>query len=133
MVNADSVSFEWMVTESVSGASVQALAASEIDVQPSDVRPVPAHLLPDLEDAGFEPLMMIAAAAAIAYVAKAASRIARNHRQGGVVVDARGTTLKIREGVRGIDAGTLVVVSGDGTQVFKAEDEAGLLQALKSR
>jgi hypothetical protein len=133
MNGPDGFRFEWVVTEALAASSVEQLLASGIDISEAAPQPVEADRLPDAEDAGFEPLLVITGTAAIVYLANAVSRIVRNHRQGGVVIDARKASLEIREGVRGVDSGTVVVLSNEGSQVFKAPDEAGLLRALAPR
>jgi hypothetical protein len=69
-----SIRFEWVVAESLATSSVAHLAASEIDISQTVLQPLTADRLPDTEDPGFEPLTMIVGTAAIAYLAKAASR-----------------------------------------------------------
>lgn len=133
MSENDSTRFEWLATESLAPTFVEELEASGIEVDRGALKPVPADRLPDTDDPGFEPLLLIAGAASIAYLAKTISRIVRNHRHGGVVIDTRTAALTITDGVRGVDAGTIVVVAPEGSQVFQAPDEAGLLQALASR
>jgi hypothetical protein len=125
--------FQWVVTESLAKSSVQQLLASGIDISADVPRSGQPNHFSDTEDAGFEPLTVIAGTAGIVYLARAVSRIVRDHRQGGIVIDARKDCLEIREGVRGVDSGTIVVLSQDGPKVFNAHDESGLLKALASR
>jgi hypothetical protein len=132
MNDSGAVEFHWLTTESVAPAVVAALTDAGVDLGSAKPGPVPAELLSDTDDAAFEPLLLIAGAAAIAFLAQAVSRIVRDHRQGGVVIDTRGPALTIRGGVRGVDAGTVIVVDDGGSQMLNAPEEKLLHQILKS-
>jgi hypothetical protein len=132
MNDRGAVDFHWLTAESVAPTVVAALTHAGVDLGSAKPGPVPAQLLSDTEDAGFEPLLLIAGAAVIASLARAVSRIVRDHRQGGVVIDTRGPALTIRGGVFGVDAGTVVVVNDGGSQVFSAPEEKLLQQIRRS-
>ena len=126
------VRFDWLVAESVSASLVRELREAEITVDSDSVKPMDADRLLDTDDAEFEPFVIISGAVAIAYLCRAVSRIVRDHRHGGVVIDARGgKVLTIRERVRGVDSGTVVVVNDDGAQVLKAPNEDILREILR--
>jgi hypothetical protein len=80
----------------------------------------------DYQRANFEPLLMITAAASIAFVAQAIARTWRDRDvRGGVVVDARGDKLRIRP-VPAMPTGRLVIIDASGTRIFdKDEENAG--------
>ncbi|MGR0220089.1 hypothetical protein [Agromyces sp. ZXT2-6] len=126
------IPFQWLVAESVAPEVVDALTSAGVALDDAEPRPAPADLASDTDDAGFEPLLLIAGAAAIAYLARAISGIVRDHRHGGVVIDRRGPKLTVRERVRGVNAGTVVVVGDDGAQVFAAPDDRTLSTILGS-
>ena len=127
------VPFKWLSSESLALDVVEELRSSGVDVDPATFGPPGPEDLPDDDDAAFEPLLLIAGAAAIAHLAKTLSRIVRDHRHGGVVVDARTEPLTIREGVRGVDSGTIVVVNTEGPQVFNRPEENALRDAISRR
>jgi len=125
------VRFEWLVRESMSASLVRELREAEIALDSDSVKPMDADHRLDIDDAEFEPLVIVAAAVAVTYLCRAISRIVRDHRHGGIVIDARnGKDLTIREEVRGVDSGTVVVVSDDGARVLKAPDENILRELL---
>lgn len=124
------VDFHWLAAGSVAPIVVDALTDAGVDLGSAEPGPVPAQFLSDTEDAGFEPFLLIAGVAAVAHLARAVSRILRDLRQGGVVIDTRGQALTIRDGVRGVSAGT-VVVNDAGSQMLSVPEEELLRQMLK--
>jgi hypothetical protein len=129
-MNPTTVEFQWLASESAAPDVVSALTEAGAEPGSASSGPVPPHLLPDTDDAQFEPLLLIAGAVAIAHLARAISRIVRDHREGGVVLDVRHNGLLIRERVRGIDAGTVLLIKDDGTERLVAPEEKALLQTL---
>src|SRR5688572_25187706 len=118
------VEFEWRTYESRMAGVLDALHESGIEVDGGSVQTSPTD---DPEgDAGFEPLMLVAGATAIALVARTVSRVVRDHRQGGVVIDTSDGRVSIREAVRGVNAGTVVVVGMGEPRILSAPDELTL-------
>lgn len=129
MGSQSEIRFKWLVHESCS-ADIQGElqgAGIELDDPP---RPADPSELGDTDDPGFEPILVIAGAAALSLLARTVSRIVRDHRQGGVVIDVRHKELQIRQDVRGIDAGSVVVVRKDASRVFHSPDELDLSRIL---
>lgn len=122
--------FTWAVPESMASWLREELSQGGADLDPGDGSGAPSGL-EDLEDAGFEPLLVFAGAASLSLLANTLSRIVRDHRQGGVVIDGRGEDLRIRQGVRGIDAGSVVVVGSDRSERFDSPDDAALRSILE--
>jgi hypothetical protein len=133
MNGGDDIQFRWLATESLGPSVVEQLKASGISISLDDLQPAGPEDLVDTDDAGFEPLLLIAGAAALAHLATAVSRIVRDHRQGGVVLDTRHSALTVRGGVRGLDSGTLVVVGDEGTQKLSRPDENAVLDVLRRK
>ena len=129
-MNPTTVEFQWLASESAAPDVVSALMEAGAEPGSAASGPVPAHLLPDTDDAQFEPLLLIAGAVAIAHLARAISRIVRDHRVGGVVLDTRNHNLVIRDHVRGLDVGTVLVIKDDGTQLLAAPEEKAVFQTL---
>jgi hypothetical protein len=131
-MTVSNVPFEWIVTESAAEELYALLARSEASLDTPGPVTVPEDSASEFEDASFEPLLLIAGSIAIAHLVRTVSQVVRNHKQGGVVIDSRGPKLSVREGVRGINAGTVVVINEDGPRTLTTPDPADIKEALQA-
>jgi hypothetical protein len=131
------ISFELIVPESQRDAQVRAIEVAGGTVEDSGGIYTPVgDEARDYPEARFEPLTMIVAVGAAVFVLQAVVKMWRDrHVQGGIVVDTRGDSLRIRP-VSTLPTGRLVLVESSGTRIFdKDEENAGkaLLSDVLSR
>jgi hypothetical protein len=122
--------FAWLVTESLAATVMGELRVAGVTIDADAPRQVTADEFGGVDDAGFEPLLLLSGAAALSLLARTISRIVRDHIQGGVVIDGRHEQLDISAGVRGVNAGSIVVVTNSGSEVFHSPDELELVNVL---
>lgn len=130
----DAVHFTWAVRSGEREASrADDLRQSSAEVAPQrrTFQPPPEEA-DDYGDPAFAPMILIAGAAAISVIADVIIRLRRDL-NGGMIVDARESTIKIRENPK-IPAGMVIVVGPDKA-VAKFEpntqlDVAGLVKAV---
>ncbi|MHA7191939.1 hypothetical protein ACX80N_16765 [Arthrobacter sp. MDT2-16] len=131
MMDEDVIPFRWLTAESLVPYTSRALIEAGAELQSDSPEPMPDEIDSNEDDAGFEPMILIAGAAAVALLARTVARIIQDHRHGGVVIDLRDGDLTVRERVRGVDAGTVVVVDASGAQMISSPDEGAVLKLLK--
>jgi hypothetical protein len=81
--------------------------------------------------AAFEPLTVLVAAYAIAFLAERLSRLAKDQRHAGLVVDLRTTPAKIWEEPT-LDRGAVYVISADGMKQLSQPESVDILAAIKT-
>ena len=120
-----SVSFRW-AARAVDVAGLQQHLGKNGATLESNVerfRP-PADEVEDYTEASFAPLMVVAGAVAVAILAQAILDFYRGAKHGGVIVDARGSNLDIREHPA-LQPGTIVVISREA-QLTRFEPKASI-------
>lgn len=129
------VQFQWAVRTPDLKALTGSLSKRGATLEPG-TRPFvpPANEKEDYGEAKFAPLAVIAGAVAFSVVAQAILDFYRGATRGGVVVDARGRELVIRE-QPALQPGTILVIGADGKPTrFDASrvDAASLAKAVAS-
>ena len=83
---------------------------------------------------GLPILYILAGALGVSQLAKSLIGVAKDYRHGGLMVDARGENLVIKD-LPSLDRGTILVVSKNGEKIFRPEsdfDMSAFLKSLKS-
>jgi hypothetical protein len=125
------ISVQFVTEESKASGDIAEIEKSggKLDAPPSPFD-VPADLVDDYSDAQFEPLTIIAATVATAFLVKRISDIWLDHsRPGGQVVDTRGGKTVVRVAPY-LKRGTLVLQSEQEVKVFEPNDKDEALPFL---
>jgi hypothetical protein len=131
-VTGKQIPLEWVLPESERTPALRELEAAGATVVDSDneYRRVPGDpLLP--EGSSFEPLVVIACAVPTVYLIRQVAELWRDIRdRGGEIIDARSGTVRRRR-VPSLDRGTLILLTDDGSTVYRPHEEAAAMEALR--
>lgn len=124
------IGFEWGAPRSLIPQLRDDLASSGARLE-DDSKPFkpPADEEADYAAAAFEPLLLIAGAIAIGYLADKIVTAVRNARHGGAVIDVRQNQVAIHANPA-VPPGTLVVVNASGVQAIQKPESDTLTSIL---
>ncbi|MFE6096419.1 tetratricopeptide repeat protein [Streptomyces massasporeus] len=127
------VEIDWVVPEGKRMQVIREIEENEGTVQLSGDPYVPEVEDPlNVSDSSFEPLIIIVCVIAFPYFIRQLHRAWRDIReQGGQIIDTRNGRIRIRS-VDSLDRGTVVLVTDDGSQVHRAENEESLTQLISA-
>ena len=81
--------------------------------------------------AAFEPLTILAAAVAVAFLAERLSRLAKDQKHSGLVIDLRTTPAKVWE-EEALDRGAVYVVGPEGLKQVAHAETVDIIAAIKA-
>lgn len=81
--------------------------------------------------AAFEPLTILAAAFAVAFLAERLSRLAKDQKHSGLIIDLRTTPAKIWEEAA-LDRGVVYVAGPDGLKQVSSAEALDIIEAIKA-
>src|SRR4051794_31971977 len=133
MSHQDAVSFDWAVGESNLEALRRDLldAGAELHQTAYPFQP-PAELAEEYRHPAFEPMLVLAGALAVGFLADRVIRCLKLLKRGGLIIDARQDKLVIMENTT-LEPGVAVVIGRDGTQMFDSSKPVELAKAFQNR
>ena len=127
----DMVPFKWALRQSDIDRTVSELRdKAHLEGRIEPFRPSPEEI-DDYTHSNFDPMMMLTGAIAVAFLIERIVALVRDGNHGGVIIDARGRELNIREHPA-LSARTVVVVTPTGVQQFDSSHQVDIVSAVKA-
>jgi hypothetical protein len=108
------VEFRWLIRKGEESEIRATLSEEESNLEQKTLPFTPSDdPKAEFPDAAFGPLEFLVGAIVLRYLAQVTMKIIKDARHGGLIIDARGDVLEIRE-FPALDQGTVLIVGKDG-------------------
>ncbi len=132
MTERDAVPFEWAMRRSSIEPMRASLAEAGAALEEEPARFVPPEgLEEEYTHPAFEPILVIAGAMSIGFLADRIVRAVKDMKRGGLIIDARGESLSIIES-QSLDRGSVLVFTADGERLLDSSKPVELADALRA-